>query len=263
MDRNLSLLKALVAAHAIPEQGTAGERTAILYLRFQGGAVLRHDGFAGAEPPPVDDTALEDLRSQGLVDIDYHANSWTITPTLAGRRMVEQLEAIERETPLADLAPFVAAFERQGAASNMLAWPAVRPILVAFDGYWQAAGFPASGIPTLPFIAAVPEGSEGRLVATVQALIDDGYLTRETTLALSDLPAMVGIGGRARSVLAGWPGASRADLVENLDAVLTERASDEDDPERRRRIEKWKDGIREVGVTTAGEVLSKVLTGGF
>jgi hypothetical protein len=59
----------------------------------------------------------------------------------------------------------------------------------------------------------------------------------------------------------GWPGGAPEELVENLLAVLRAAAATETDPARKGRLERLIETIREVGVATAGEVLSKVVLG--
>jgi hypothetical protein len=51
--------------------------------------------------------------------------------------------------------------------------------------------------------------------------------------------------------------------VENLLAVISVAAQEEADPTRKRRLEKFGDAIREVGVSISSEVLAKVITGGM
>jgi hypothetical protein len=65
------------------------------------------------------------------------------------------------------------------------------------------------------------------------------------------------------AVLDGWPGAAPAELVENLLAVLIEQAQGEADVTRKRRLERLIEAVKELGVSTASEVISKVITGGM
>jgi hypothetical protein len=205
---------------------------------------------------------LEELHSQGLVSIEYNENTWSITPTKLARQLEDELERAYDEQPKADLTALVDALERQRGAENKLAWSAVRPVLTALRRYWEDAGFPAEGIGIMPLLAAVPDGTEGQLRATIRSLIGSGYLASAADIELQDVSAFVAVTERTHAVLDGWPGATSQELVENLLAVLTERAAREPDGDKRRRLERVRDTVRELGVSTASEVLAKVLTGG-
>jgi hypothetical protein len=257
---DITLLCALVRAHEQRHRRT-GAREAIIFFRAAGGSMLQHFAFEG-EPPPVDETALEDLRDRGLVDIDYLQRSWRITPSLEGRTLVRQFELAQAEKSIADTTTLVDALKEQREADNRLAWPAVRPVLVALRQYWEQGGFPADGFGTLPLLLAAPDGTEGMFSATVRTLVAAGYLEERSAIAFNDLPAIVSITERTFTVVDGWPGASAEELLENLVAVLAERAAAEEDPERRKRFERVGETIRELGVSTASEVLAKVLMGG-
>jgi hypothetical protein len=77
------------------------------------------------------------------------------------------------------------------------------------------------------------------------------------------MPAELQLTDRARSILDGWPGAPPEELVENLLAVLAHEAQQEQDPVRKSRLEKVGATVKELGVSTASEVIAKVLTGGM
>ena len=84
---------------------------------------------------------------------------------------------------------------------------------------------------------------------------------RPQTAKRRGLPAEVQFSEKAHTVLSGWPGASPDELVNNLLAVLTKRAAEEADPDRKRRLEGLAESVRAVGVSTVSQVLSKVLLG--
>lgn len=48
---------------------TPVSREPIMYLRFLGGANLQHHALG--EPPAADDAVLEEMQSEGWLDIDY------------------------------------------------------------------------------------------------------------------------------------------------------------------------------------------------
>ena len=75
------------------------------------------------------------------------------------------------------------------------------------------------------------------------------------------MPAEVEITDRTRAVLDGWPGATPDELVENVLAVLAEEEASETDPVRKSRLKQMAETVKEVGVSTAGEVLARVLMG--
>ncbi|HEX8123752.1 MAG TPA: hypothetical protein VF549_21050 [Solirubrobacteraceae bacterium] len=255
----IKLLRALVKAHETP--GSDGTREPIYVFRHSGGQSLQHPALS--DVPAFDETMLEDLHAGGFIDIDYRERSSRITPTQDGRRLIKQLDAVEDTEARADVTAFIEAVELQGRSSNKLAWPAVRPVLLAMRRYWEDAGFDPDGVGLVPLYAAIPDDAEPMFVATVRSLLASGYLDLAADIQFNDLPALVRFTDRAFEVLDGWPGASSQDLVENMLAVLTERAQGATDPDERRRLERWRDTVRELGVSTASEVLAKVLTGGM
>jgi hypothetical protein len=109
-----------------------------MYVKFAGGSGLKHHALA--DPPAVDDALLEELSSQGYLDIDYREHNWNLTPTASARTLVEQHQRVLSLEPLADVDPVVDAVATQAGASNKLAWPAIRPVLSALRQYWEAGG---------------------------------------------------------------------------------------------------------------------------
>ena len=232
-----------------------------MYLKFAGGSGLNHHALA--DPPAVDDALLEELSSQGYLDIDYREHNWNLTPTASARSLVEQHQRILDLEPVADLQPVLDAVAEQAGSSNKLAWPAVRPVLGALRTYWEAGGFSPHGVAIPAVLAALPEEHEGLFIATMRALVGGDYLLRMTDLSANDMPAEVAFSDRAHSVLDGWPGASPDELVENLLAVVAAMAAAETEPSRKRRLEGLAETVRELGVATAGDVLARAFTGGL
>jgi hypothetical protein len=212
--------------------------------------------------PPYDEAALNELRSQGLITWTGSGGSYQVTPTQAGREAVAALERIRNEEPVADLAPVLAALAGQAAAANALAWPAVRPVLQSLSDYWATAGYSPHGIQLTAIRSACHNGHVGLFAATVRALAEGGYLEQVGALGFPDMPAEVRLTDRARAVLDGWPGAEPADLVENLLAVLAERAQREPDPSQKRHLQVVLETLKELGVSVTSEVLAKVISGG-
>jgi hypothetical protein len=238
-----------------------------MYLPFRGGLI--HHALDG-DSLVVDDALIEELRDNDLIGIDYGANSWKITPTSQGRRVVEEGERSRGGEPAADVASLRAVFDAQAEAPNPLAWPAVRPVLEALRTYWQESGYPAHGISLLPIADKMADSAAPVFAATIRALVAGGYLERGWLGGTivgddgrrSDFPGEVALTDRAHAVLDGWPGASPTELVENLLAVLVRSAAEEGDPTRRKRLETLAAAIKEVGVSVTSEVIAKVVAGG-
>ena len=230
-------------------------------MHYGGGSHLQHHGFPESGPPAVDDALLEELHLHGAIDIDYREHTWLLTPTAQARELVAAHDRLMNEEPAADLQPLLEAVDTQAQASNKLGWAAVRPVLAALRDYWEAGGFSSHGIQLVAVVKPLPEKHEAMFVATIRAFIKGGYLDTTTDLFISDLPGAVVLTERAHTVLDGWPGASPDELVNNLLAVLTAAAAEEPDPARKRRLEKFAETVKDVGVSTAGEVLAKVLVG--
>jgi hypothetical protein len=254
------VLAALVEAHAVVHPNT-GRREPIMYLRHMGGADLQHHGLD--EVPAADDALLEELLGQGYIDIDYREHSWSIAPTAAGRALVEQHQRILSLDPVAEPQPVLDALAAQAESDTKLAWPAVRPLLAALRGYWEAGGFSVHGVQLPALLNVLPEQHEGLFIATVRALVRGEYLLPTTDLVANDVPGEVAFSDRAHAVLDGWPGAAPKELVENLLAVVAAAAASEQDPKRKRRLEGLAETVRELGVATAGDVLARAFAGGL
>ena len=167
------------------------------------------------------------------------------------------------DEPTANTTALLEAIIRQGDATNKLAWPAVRPVLAALRDYWMESGFPTDGIQIRPLVAACPSEQRPMFRATIASLIEGGYLRAASSISIDGFPTEIALTDRARGVLDGWPGADPKDLAENLLAVLAERAEQEEDPARKRRLSQLAETVREVGTTITSEVLAKVITGGM
>ena len=259
---SVSLLRALVEAHSHVHPRT-GTREPMMFLRFAGGSRLQHHAEPAGGWPDCDDAVLEELRDQGLLDIGYvgGGDSWQLTPTPAGRDVAAQYDRAMSDSPVADPADFLAAVEAQAAFGNKLAWPAVRPVLAALREYWEAAGFSAHGVALRALLHALPEGREAMFRATIRALVEADYLRSTSGLYMNEIPVEVALTERAHTMLDGWPGAAPEDLFENLVAVLTATAAAEPDENRKRKLQGTLATVKELGVSTASEVLTKVLLG--
>lgn len=174
---HLTLLRALVEAHAV-FYGDPPERRSIMWFRAAGREVLQHPALA--DLPPHDAALIEELHGQGLIDVEYHERSRSIVPTPAGRRVVEVYDRTQTDEPIADTTAFISVVAAQAQAANKLAWPAVRPVLVALRDYWMDGGFSVDGIQMRALLLALPTEQHGLFVATTRALVAGGYL--ETTV---------------------------------------------------------------------------------
>ncbi len=128
-----------------------------MYLPHYGGASLQHHALE--ETPEADDAVLEELHAQDLVDIDYRKNSWNITPTAPGRRVIEEHDRVLNLEPVADLEPVLDAIATQAGAERKLGWTAVRPVLAALRDYWEAGGFSPHGIQLPAILSKTPSST--------------------------------------------------------------------------------------------------------
>jgi hypothetical protein len=256
---SLEVLRAIVEAHNKPSSRTGGREPLRWFVRM-GRSTLQHHGFTVA-PPDVDEALLEELHDQGLLSIEYREHHWNITPTPGGRAVVEQRERVGDLEPRADVEPLLAAVAAQAEADNKLGWPAVRPVLLEIRRYWEAAGLSPHGVQVPALVTTVPDDRQAMFSATLRQLINEDYLRSTTELSAFDLPVEVEITGRTHAALDGWPGAAPSELVDNFLAVIAEEEAAETDPVRQKRLRSLAQTVRDVGVSTAGEVLAKVLTG--
>lgn len=254
------IVRVLVRAHEQPSSINGG-RASFLYLKHAGGAFVQHHGFGDEGPPAIDEALLDELHGEGLIDLDYSGNALKFTPTARARELVAQYDRATSTQPDADLGPLLVAISAQHEASNKLGWPAVRPVLEALRAYWEASGFPPTGIRLMPLKLATPAEHDPLLVATVSSLVRAGYLDQTSYLGFDGIPLEVRLTDRAHEVLDGWPGATPDDLAQNLVAVLTAQVAAETDSVKRGRLESVLETVRQLGVETTSAVLAKVITG--
>jgi hypothetical protein len=248
-----------------------GGREPIIFGQHMGGSTVQHHALE-ERPVGLDEAVLEDMQAHGLISIDYRAHDWHITPTPYGRSVIAEHDRVQDRELVADIQPLLSAVADQASASNPLAWPAVRPVLAALRMYWQGGGFSQHGIQLPALLEALPDHDARLFAATIRELVGGGYLVTVGALTssvtaesgqTSELPTEVAITEQAHKVLDGWPGAAPEELVENLLAVLAVAAADEPDPTRKRKLERFAETVREVGVSVTSEVIAKVLTGGM
>jgi hypothetical protein len=257
----LATLRSFVKAHAQPHPSTKG-REPIFYFHHSGGGTLAHHALP--DPPPhVDDALLEEMHDEGLLDIEYGQGNWKLTPTPAGREVIQQQDRIAGRARVANIAPLIEALSAQADSDNKLTWPVVRPILATIRGFWEAGGYSSHGLPLRTVFDALPDEHHEMFATTVRSLIEGDYLRGTPGLVALDLPAEVVITKRAHVLLDGWPGAEPSELGENLLAVLAAAIATETDPDRRGRLQRWADTARDVGVSAAGELLARTLAGGL
>jgi hypothetical protein len=261
MPDHIVALRTFIDAYENPEYLDGGHEP-LYFFRSIGDCQLQHPGL----PDGVlefEEAALEEMGAMGLIDIDDSGNVWRVTPAALGRALLAESDRFAvAEPPVADLAPFLHAVEEQFKSENRLAWPAVRPVLLAMRRYWEDGGFSAHGVATRALVAALPERRMPMFVATMDSLIASDYLTSDSNLVVSGVVSEVRFAPRAHAVLDGWPGAEPDELVKNLLAVLESAATREQDPDRKRLLRRAMEAVKELGISTASEVLAKVITGG-
>jgi hypothetical protein len=257
----LAILSALVKAHEIPHAST-GAREPIMFLKHSGGDSLQHHALDSNDASGLDEAMVEDLHGRGLLDIDYREHNLNLRPTGLAKSVVAENERISDLALTADAGPIHRAVAEQLESDNPLAWPRVRPVLIALQRYWRDSGYSEHGIALTGILDSLPEEQVEIFKATVRMLMNGGFLDSSSRLSVSGIPGEVGISATAHSVLDGWPGATRDQLAENLLAVIASAVEEEDDPVEKKRLRKLGDTIREVGIATAGDVLARVMTGG-
>ena len=168
---------------------------------------------------------------------------------------------VSSSEPTADVTSIIDAVRAQAQAENPLAWPVVRPVLLALRGCWHASGFPEHGVALRAILEAVPDECFDLFQATIRTLERGGYLMASSDLAIAGVPGEVAFLDRAHAAIDGWPGASSEELVENLLAAIARAETATDDPGEQRRLRKLGETVREVGVATAGDVLARAMMG--
>jgi hypothetical protein len=258
-DKRIQILTALVEAHDTPDSN--GNREPISLFKHSGGHSLHHHAIREEELTDLDEALVNELYAEGLADLDYGEHSIHIRPTALARDVVAQHERVMNLEPKADLGPVLSALAAQAKSDNKLSWPAVRPVLGALRRYWEEAGFSEHGIQIPPIFNTLPDKEVGLFQATIKSLVEGDYIRSSSNLGLAGMPAEVVFTARTQSTLDGWPGAEPDELVENLLAVIAAVSAHEEDPATKKRLQKFGETVRELGVTTAGEVLAKVLMG--
>lgn len=259
-ERKIELLTTIVDAHEQVHQAT-GSREPLMFIRFAGGHEITHHAISQGDLDGLDEAMLEEMQAEGLIDLDYREHNTNFRPTALAHSVVEQHKRLGDLQPTADLSQLSQALKGQLAAEKKFAWTAVRPVLEALRSYWEESGFPQHGVNVGAIIQSLPAGEDKIFEATMRALLEGGYVAGTSDLAIAGIPAEVIFTDRTRAILEGWPGATPTELVENLLAVINAISANEANPEKKRRLEKLAETVKEVGVSTAGEVLAKVLIG--
>jgi hypothetical protein len=109
----------------------------------------------------------------------------------------------------------------------------------------------------------VPEEKAGLFAAMIRPLVASECLHADALVSVTDLPSEVQLTDGGRSVVNYWPGAEPAELSEDLIAAIDDQEQNEPDPKRKRLLEAVATTIKETGVATVSETLSKVITGGM
>jgi hypothetical protein len=260
-EESLRLLTELVEAYQKPHPATKA-REPIFFFRVAGGSHLQHHGLGDAERS-ISDADLEELAYGGLLDIDYGRGTWKLVPTPAGRQVVAHYAAATDTTLAGSVEAFLEVAETLHDSANPLAWDHGRPLLRALRDYWEEAGLPAEGIRLRPLIHALPEDHFGRTAALLRRLVASGYLDAASDVELqTGIPAVAALGPRSFELLDGWPSTDPSQLYERLLEAINAEAASTDDAGKKRVLQRLGESVREIGVSTAGEILAKVVTGG-
>lgn len=261
LDEN-SLKLLLVIVQAFDQPDDRGRRQPLFVFRTAQGDVLQHPSLPQNFDTDVDLTVLEDLRYGGLIDVDEGRGTWKVSPSPFGQQAVHDYRAASDTTLSAPADDFKAAVGELAEAANPLAWNSLRGVLVAVRQYWQAAGFPGEGVRLRPLIDAVPDEHRNAAVIALRALLRGSYLEGSSDVEfLTGVPAIAALTPRAFEALDGWPSDSPAQLYERLLRGIADEADATTDPERKRRLQRVGESLRELGITTASEVLSRVILG--
>jgi hypothetical protein len=260
-EKALTLLAVIVKA--FDDSDDRGRREPLFLFRAMQADVLQHRALPPDFDRDLDVTVIEDLRYGGLIDVDEGRGTWRITPTPLGRQAARDLQAASETTLSAPARDFLEAVGQSAQADNPLAWPRLEAMLISLRQHWQAAGFPGDGVLMRPLIEAVPDEQRNAAVVALRALLHGGYVEASSDIELMPgVPAITSLTSRAFEALDGWPSDSPAQLYERLLAGIAAEAEATTDPERKRRLQKVGESLRELGVNTASEVLSKVILGG-
>ena len=248
-------------AHSQVDPQTS-HREPIYMFRFSGGHTFRHHALEAGQLDSLDEALIDELAGQGLVGLDYPGtSSISLTPTGRAYEVVEELDRVEGAELTADAKEITGAVEAQAAADNKLAWPAVRPVLVALRNYWEASGFSEHGVALTPILAVLPEERHGLFKATTRELLEGDYVRPGSSVAANGVPGEIVFTARTQFSLAGWPGAEPDELVRDLLAVIAELEELEGDPQKKKRLSELGRSVRDVGTEVAGEVLAKLILG--
>jgi hypothetical protein len=207
---------------------------------------LGHQGFNGWDEslPQVTRDDLDELRDEGVIDIDYGSHGeYLVRPTLTGRRL---LRRYRRELARVDRAEPVD-----------LSWATVRPVLHAAVDAWSDAGAPTSGHVGFKTIASRLGSDENDLglvrAAELLAIGDWLDLDYDENDRAFVRPTMRGV-----MATRGWPGGDGEVAAERFLSVLDEIASSSSaDDTQRGWAARARDTLMEVGTKTLAEVVSR------
>jgi hypothetical protein len=262
LDENALKLRAVIVK-AFDEPDDRGRREPLFLFRAMQADALQHRALPPDFDRDLDVTVIEELRYGGLIDVDEGRGTWKITPTPLGRQAVRDYQAASETTLSAPAGDFLEAVEQSAQADNPLAWPRLEAVLIGLRQHWQAASFPSDGVLLRPLIEAVPDEHRGAVVVALRARLQGGYVEASSDIEFRrGIPAIASLTPRAFEALDGWPSDSPAQPYERLLAGISAEADATTDPERKRRLQKVGESLRELGVNTASEVLSKVILGG-
>lgn len=256
LNEELKLLRTLVEAYE--QRDDSGMREKFYVFSVSGGAMIQHRTLNER----VDETLIDELQLKGLLDIDYSGSGSTkiVVPTARARELIGQLETAFPEHIQADA--LADAVSDALASDDPLAWDHGLAVLKAVDATWRAGGYEPTGVPIAALVSELEDGQQAVAKALMRSLLAGDYIRESSDLGAADLPALATLTDRARGALGGWPSQDPQVLAQALVSALDRAAQHEADPVKKRRLMAVGETLRELGVATASEVVSKVLVSG-
>ena len=138
-----------------------------------------------------------------------------------------------------------------------LEWPVMRRRLVSLYAAYVERGAPEMGVDISPVIPGEHDGAT--IAAEVRELVRGGYL--DVTFQSAAGPRMVRPTRQTLQMLAGWPGSSAQDALNELVAALDSEIAGTAEGERRSKLVQVRDGLLGAAQQIAIAYLEKKIEG--
>jgi len=253
LDESVRLLIALADAFAVRDD--QGAREPLFTFRAAGELQIQHPAFPADDWRHIDDEVLEHLASQGLIRLEYGNNTNKVFVTVDGERVADEARRLlqpEDDVP-------------EGLEVD-LDWETVaRPVLEAVYAAWRARGAPADGVIASSVARAVGDGDDnGRQTRrAVALLVQEGYLDAAGSMVVDNAPAAIIVTGRGMQVVGGWPTTTAEAATYALLVALDRAIEETTEPERKTKLQRFREVALDLGQGTLTEVLARVVTGGM